>query len=925
MIVFQLPLGILVQRLARFSLHGGRGGHRAETCLALRMPVGSRLVMFWEAAPPFYRKVALNGRPVCDVEPNRQKRTDAEAESTNVDALTLQMRHQTTDVYVPLVGSDFALSVRRNSYAATWPNAGGLSASQRPDLPFGNCWLSGVAANAHIIDRGESQPVLVEITDEQGTVHAFVELFQQGRGTGYYPLPNVVSDQDGRVMTLLRRENQLEFRRKFGVTLLFDCHQPAVEIIVAGTKEVHRYYRLNRARHNRGGYLQFHFQPDNTGLIPDEIGFAQKRMKLFRNALGQVECIVNPRGTERRYDYRPATIPGGAALLIRAQQPIIQGRASHTAYDYFEDAQKDRGHAALRLIADPLGHTYHFRYASGEDSWSALRLKEVDLPGKIATTTFTAYGNCEKRMTFVSDAEKNGVLYEFSGRETATLSGLPWRRADGGGDIVLGGWLRQEITYFQGSRHHYDEAAGKVRPHLLTRRLLRERYEFDPAAGFALAKAFDAEGKVTTFAYTDPLLRPHLQTVLPQGFVDPFSRFCRDVTESVNPLGGVRRLYFHPTNRVIVRREDELGHITAWAVDDATGYDFSRSEFANAADERANKPYHRTEWEFAHPDFPGFVTRKIVRKTGSEPDSPAWEVDLVRTYEADENGNVVRETAGPPGARLVWLYRYDENNNKLSTFFPDEFYNQFRYDPLNRLVRAYRAHQAVKKYGYDARGNRLLELEPNGDLTTKVYDGLARVTRTTVEKGKTDQRTATVTAWRYNAVNSKIHEEITGQPEKTYRFDGLQRVTAIIVGPRNRCRTTHYAYSANGCSNLFRKSLYKCASYYVNYLHKHFFTYDGLQNNLSQVRAPFRWCARLLRPQIVLRYDVAGNKVEQREGRKITTYEYNPLHELVLTRESTGKWKRILRTSTGLEYGTLDSDGKRQEKRFDSAGYEVTS
>ena len=888
-----------------------------------------------EANPPFYRKVALNGRPVCDTEPNRQKRTDAEAEKTNVDALTLQMRHHVTDVYVPLVASDFALNLRRNNFASAWRAGAGLSSARRPDLPFGNCWLSGLVSNVHVLDRGAERPVDVLVTDEEGTRHAFIELFVEGRSAGYHPLPSIDSDQDGRVMSLTHQEGHLVLRRKFGTSLSFDFTAPAVEIVTTdatGTKEIHRYYRAVRARHPRGGYLQYHFESANSGLVPDEISFVQKRMRVRRNAQGYVEQIVDPRGFEWGYEYRPSSLPGGAPLLVHLHRPLLRGSASQTTYDYHEaSGPNERQDAAVSLIADPLGHTYRFRYspaASGE--LRSLRLSEVDLPGDSGTTKFLPYvkraepGQAPSvRMTFVTDAVGNGVLYEFSHLQTATLTGLPWRRTGSGesaNDVTLGGWLRQDITYFQGNRHHFDEQSGKFRAHLFTRQLLSERYEFDTASGLALARAFDTERNATSFAYGDPLRRPHLDGVLPADFTDPFALRCRDVTETVNPLGGVRRLEYHPTNRVIVRREDELGHITVWKVDEVTGFDFSKSIYADAKDEGNNVPHARTEWEFKHPDFPGFVTRKVVHKTNSEAESPDWEVDIVRVYEADESGNIACETADPDGRRFVWRYTYNEHNAKLSTFYPDNYFIQFRYDSLNRLDRVYRPHRAVKKSWFDARGNRTRELEPNGDLTITAFDVMARVARKTVATGKVDERKTTVTVFRYNAVNSKTYESVTGSAEKIYRFDGAQRVRSIVEG---RNKVTHYRYSANGCSNLFEKTSYKCSRYYTNFLKQWFCHYDGMQNLLRKSSAPFRWYTFFLPPQTLTIYDVAGNKVEHREGRSVTRFEYNPLHQLVMTRESSGRWTRTLRTSTGLEYGTADSTGARNEKKFDSSGYEA--
>jgi YD repeat-containing protein len=273
---------------------------------------------------------------------------------------------------------------------------------------------------------------------------------------------------------------------------------------------------------------------------------------------------------------------------------------------------------------------------------------------------------------------------------------------------------------------------------------------------------------------------------------------------------------------------------------------------------------------------------------------------------------------------LIWIYHYNEHNSLISQLYPNGYYLQYRYDSFNQLDRVYRANGSVKKTYYDGPGNKIREIESNGEVTTSEYDALCRSVKQTVETGPPESRQKKVSVFRYNAVNSKIYDAITGLPIAHYKWDGLQR---LIKYKKGKDWPKTYRFSANGCSDLFQSSQWDSSCHRAGLAVLWFCKYDGLQRLVQQSCGIFRFLAfpPFYTPRFINTYDAVGNLLKKKDGFTTTRYEYDALNRLVTTYPPGGGWTRTLRTSTGLEYGTLDSSGHRIEKRFDAAGEEIIS
>ena len=277
-----------------------------------------------EGMPPTFRKVNLTGRHFPGPMPQNFTVSDSEPEETFVDTMTLQLQNRTTEVYIPVGSSDLAVTVNRNVEDSTWVQGETLSPAQRPDLPFGNCWSSGLAANVHLVDRGKDVPRESVVTDEEGTSHRFVVSVDAEGKANFIPLPNARSQQDFAHLTLRWKEDEegFVFTRKYGTRLVFK-KTPSVEFnIQPGEKDPvrHAYHRLDRIEDRFGATILYRYHKSNAGIIPDQIVFGSQVVTFYRGDNGCIERLYDPAGNCRIYNYREPKQPGGAPLLVGFSQ-----------------------------------------------------------------------------------------------------------------------------------------------------------------------------------------------------------------------------------------------------------------------------------------------------------------------------------------------------------------------------------------------------------------------------------------------------------------------------------------------------------------------------------------------------------------------------------------------------------------------------
>jgi YD repeat-containing protein len=885
-----------------------------------------------DTAPPTYRKLTLNGIPDGDKMPQDIDRTDQESEQSFVDALTLHLRHATTDIFVPLATNLPELMVRRNIFSSAWPAGGSLPPDHRPDLPFGDCWTSGLAANIHIIQPDPPGPIYAVAMDEQGMIHTFIETLASPGTPRFCPVPSPDNEQQTTAMSLeINPAGDFIFHRKFGTTLVYSGSSP-IQLTEASPESgkpavTHTWFRLSTISSRAGSSYSYLYYVGNHGLIPDEIAYFTQRIHIQRNPAGQVSRMTDPMGGDLLCEYRASTLPHGGPLLIRMVKQPIDGKRAYIRYDYSETTEPSAAgqqqflHCDVSQIADPRGKTYQFNY--NFDHSTATHgmprcISSVVMPDASGTSEFfnlsTRMPDETKsiRMTFVRDAADNGILFRFLGNDTVSLDATPPGPAPASPQpLRFAVFKSMEVSYFQGSNFNMSGTNGFTLGHG-TKLLGREQYDFDVGTCMGLVQATDLSGNTTRFAYGDPI--PHSSSTP----ANPFAVRQRDVTGCVNALSIRKDITYDQDTRLINGIVDEEGRVTTYQIDSKRGLTTAVTTYADVAALMSGHPFASTTYEYADPVFPSFQTRQTIKKIPS-PDSPSWETDLVTSYEPDTLGRVTREIRNPGGLNLVFRYGYDLNENKLFTVYPNGYLTQFTYDSHNNLTRIDRPSEdkPTSESFFDPSGNKIRETADNGDTTTVTeFDALSRITRKTVTKK--GLQAVTVFKYAYNRVNSKTLNTTDDGDIYHYKYDGLQRPTKIS-GVDGGTSILEYGKNCGGA--LFSTSTFHSTrvsspdgSQITDYQYDPLYRVTSVTANKDATNPP---------DISTFKYDAIGNLIsETSPDGKTTRYVYDPLYRLVQTIYPGNKTDRIFYTSTGLPYRTTNGS-ESVEQKYDPAGYVI--
>ena len=125
-------------------------------------------------------------------------------------------------------------------------------------------------------------------------------------------------------------------------------------------------------------------------------------------------------------------------------------------------------------------------------------------------------------------------------------------------------------------------------------------------------------------------------------------------------------------------------------------------------------------------------------------------------------------------------YTYDANNNKMSAKDPNGNITTFLYDTLNRVTQVTLPGGVVnKKMFYDARGNKTREEDERGIATLWEYDALNRVVKQARDMNNNDlidTAADLITTTAYDNLNCKTSVTDPNGHVTTMVYDGLCRL-----------------------------------------------------------------------------------------------------------------------------------------------------
>lgn len=350
---------------------------------------------FHEVSGQRFRRISLDGLPIVAPKGQAKAESDENSEESYVDSLTLQLRHDTSDIYVPLPGNELSLGAKRSIATEMWSSEPG----EKPyhtlpyERPFGHCWSSGLGAHIKVIteifppDSGEcpsSNPEdRIVVVDENGSPTDFMVVWvpegydENDEPTsfrrGFLPLPSNRTSQDQFLNRLEYDEtnNVYVLTRKFGTKVSYApvSGLPPVQIILndEGTRQrIITYYRALKVEDRLGNELNFEFDSGNNTLTPDRVvsdtvdgGATDRTLTITRNG-SQVGAITDPNGNQWTFTYSSETYGGSSVKLLTSVRTPL---GSLVEYDY----EKTFGVIHLpsaQAAGDPPETWYHMNLTS---------------------------------------------------------------------------------------------------------------------------------------------------------------------------------------------------------------------------------------------------------------------------------------------------------------------------------------------------------------------------------------------------------------------------------------------------------------------------------------------------------------------------------------------------------------------------------
>ena len=915
----------------------------------------SYTVSFDEASGPRYRKIATNGRPLPDAAPPALIEQSGEPEETFIDAMTLGLRHSTSDVYIPSPGSELPLSVRREAVGEVWTTRSGLRPHERPDRPFGVGWRANLTAFVEFTTAGEGI-LEATVTDFQGAQHRFFNVSNE-----WIPLPAGRHETESYLSKLTidygeigqQGDEALVFENQRGVKIWFEMNATLVRVTkrerergnhpeqsVSDTREERVFHRAEAIEDRVGNRVEFAYAIAGT-LIPKSISTVRPNtgatIRIAQGTHGLVSDIWDAGGKRYQYFYTPYRYRSPVTQIEHEEHYLSKvlrpdGGSTHYTMEFVheidtftpkverEEIRKTYNFCNLASIAATGGAgAYTFKYQRDDTRLNyrpehgyytqfpaPRQVNTVKLPlgGEESKVKFENLSGPLKltyvdglpqligvRQTRVTDAIGNKTTYHFENVEVIPLNAIA--------QMLSGARETAQLICFKSTTVQHGTLGS-------------EQFEFSPAAGMALTKSVDLSGNVVQFFYEDTIADPDR---LPLGAPPEFLGFRSEPTRQrthrgigMAPPGLLEeRVFTYDSHRLPVSVTDWVSGNGAEKLENRAEYArdaLGRVELETRSGSRGGNLSSHYGYGPPNSGWPGVPIRKTVLKVDSDDSVPS---SLVTGY--SYTMSTVVETADPDGIALSTTSTYDANRNCVWKTDANGYSIAFSYDAANRLVETVYPGLATRRVGYDLRGNREWEQNENGVITTYQYDALNRLIESTTR--------GVSTHFEYNLVGSRtaIVEPGGRRTEKT--FDALQRMTAV---KDPYAKVTQYAYEGRCGGSVFDSSSFKPTQITDarNFKTKTDYDASGRPTRRQAEYEPEVYAVSYFG------YDGVGNLVIERDPLdQVTLREYDSLRRetRIVFQDETDILYQY--SSTGLRVTVQDQRGFVTRTAYDRAGRPV--
>jgi len=770
-----------------------------------------------EAAGPRYRKISLLGRPIPDAPPEANAESDEEPEESFVDALTLGLRHSTSDIYIPVPASELVLGVRRNAQTEVWNLRSGLRPAEKLCQPFGPGWNSNLGAHIRIerhVATTRSDPDTATLVDENGSSFTFIMWEVDSGETRFFPMVTGEHEQATYLTKLTRYGSVFVFERRFGTKLTFDLISGETSfssdrIDGAESYSSYQYARIRTVEDRYGNQLLHSYGNTSFPTVPTQVSVVGREalsINMTLTATGRIASVRDPRQNVLQYTYEAG--PGGTGLpgtlLTKMTRPGNNAtQSTQYAYNFAVDQDQtpltdpprvtQKYHLDLSSIQSPEGKRYDFLYAFDHSKHDYMKIPgafdgyfvktgvprnviSVALPGGLGTTWFTNLSDIRVEMNPLDKVVGTRACQVFDPSGIPTI--YTWPVADA---------KVERLTQFQiyyGVPDEYSHAFNPPRiifyPTMLIDHPMggSERFTFDINAGMALKSVTDPWGNTKTYEYaaTAPVSDEYALVRGEAGF----NLFYPDPTREIDPGGASRDMTYATSFGLLQSTRDEIGRTTDYSFDP---YGRRETEIIRSASGNIAKI---TSFQY-HASLKSFVSSESVSGAPSDPNP-----NHVVTRTPDSLGRVQSQTVG---VGRTTNFTYDPNCNRIGQTDGRGKHTTFTYDASNRLIETEFHGGATQTMQFNLDGRKVSEVNEREYETTYQRDALGRVL---VESHQNDG-VPSITTHQRNVFGAITQTTDPGGGVTTLEYDALGRLVRT-VGPGASAPETTYQYGANSGS-----------------------------------------------------------------------------------------------------------------------------